>query len=84
MSRTEFYIFEQFKIFTMWLTWMLACFLLMCMNECFACMDVCAPQCLWRPEKGLNPLELEFQMAVSCRVGTWELTLFLWKSSQPS
>lgn len=53
------------------------------MTECSACTNVCAPQYMWRPEKGLDPLELEVQIAVSCHVGAWEWTLPLLEE-QPS
>jgi hypothetical protein len=44
-----------------------------------ACMIVCVPSlymCLWKPEEGLDPLELELQIVVSYLPGgCWKLSL---------
>jgi hypothetical protein len=45
--------------------------------ECFACVHACAPHvCTWylrKPDRVLDPLELELHMAVSYPCGCWEL-----------
>lgn len=43
----------------------------LCMSMCLVYICVpCAGRILQRPEEALDPLELELQMVVSCRVGT--------------
>ena len=59
--------------------------LINCFSVLCACMSVYHMHaCPGRPEEGIEHLELESYLAVSCHVGAGTQTLVLWKSNQCS
>lgn len=51
-----------------------------CLSTCVS-VSHCKVWCPWRPDEALHPLELQFQVLVSCRVGAGDLTQVLCKGS---